>query len=209
MSLINEALKRTRDASYNAVVPPPAMPSYRVPSETHPGGSRTALLFTILVAIVAIGGIIGLTTHVTRRVAVLKTSFESSAEPAPTVSQPKQVETPSVPVAATPTAPAKVQASPAEPKPSNPAAEPKTSEDQLVDRVVEKIKAEQATAAATPEPPKFVLQGITYAPDGGEAMINGQSVRAGDDIEGAHVVAIDRRSVKLDCSGREVVLRLP
>jgi hypothetical protein len=92
-----------------------------------------------------------------------------------------------------------------------PTAEAKVTEDQLVNKLMERIKAEQGAAPKTApvDPPKLVLQGITYAKDGSEAMINNQTVREGDDIEGARVVTIESRRVRLDLSGHEITLRLP
>lgn len=209
MSLINEALKRTRDASFNGGATPAAVPSYRVQSGVESSGSKGTLLITVLVATIAIAGIVGMATRVTRHVASLKTGFDPSTEATASAPETSQSESPTDP-APTPVPSTKVEAPPTEPTPSTAAVDPKTGEDQLVARVVEKIKAEQAAAApAPPEPPKFVLQGITHAADGSEAMINGVSLREGEDIEGARVVAIDRRTVKLDCGGREIVLRLP
>ena len=208
MSLINEALKRTRDASFNGAAMPAAAPSCRVQSGVESSGSKSTLLITVLVASVAIAGVVGLAARVTRRVASLKDGFGPSAGATPAVPEARQPE-PSTGPASTPVSSAKVQAPPAEPTPSAPAVDPKSGEDQLVARVVEKIKAEQAAKPPAPEPPKYVLQGITSAKDGSEAMINGLSVREGEDIEGARVVAIDRRTVKLDCGGHEIVLRLP
>ena len=40
-------------------------------------------------------------------------------------------------------------------------------------------------------------------------MINNQTVHEGDDIEGARVVTIENRRVKLDFNGHEITLRLP
>ena len=209
MSLINEALKRTRDASIAGAAAPAAAPSYRVQSGVESSGSKGTLLITVLVATVVIGGIVGLASRVTRHVAGLKDGFGPSADATPAVPETKQAE-PSTGPSSTPVQSTKVQAPAAEPTPSTSTVDSKTGEDQLVARVVEKIKAEQAAAApAPPEPPKYVLQGITFAKDGGEAMINGLSVREGENIGDARVVAIDRRTVKLDCGGREIVLRLP
>jgi hypothetical protein len=87
-----------------------------------------------------------------------------------------------------------------------PTADPKTSEDQIVAKVMEKIKAEQPSA---PTAPQFVLQGITYAAENRDAMINGVTVHEGEDIEGARVVAIDDRKVTLTFNGHEIILRLP
>lgn len=40
-------------------------------------------------------------------------------------------------------------------------------------------------------------------------MINGVTVREGEDIEGARVVTIESRRVKLDSGRHEIILRLP
>ncbi|HUI06591.1 MAG TPA: hypothetical protein VL486_06260 [Verrucomicrobiae bacterium] len=209
MSLINEALKRTRDASFSGSAAPAAVPSYRAQSGVESSGSKGTLLVTVLVATIAVAGFVGLASRVASRVQGLNDGLDPSPEATSAVPKTKPPEPPAN-AAPAPVASTKVQPIQAEPAATTPAADSKAGEDQLVARVVEKIRAEQAAAApATPELPKFVLQGITYATDGSVAMINGLSVREGEDIEGAHVVAIDRRTVKLDCGGREVVLRLP
>ena len=185
MSLINEALKRARDASFNAGTPPPVAPGYRIEGGVQSGRSKGALFRTILLAVV----VLAIAVVIVTRVANLKGRSIPNVQA--TIAKTK------------PSAPALTP----EQAPSTPAVDPKVSEDQLVARLLEKIKAEQAAAA--PKLPKLVLQGITYAPDGSEVMINGMSLREGAEIEGARVVAIDRRSVKLDFSGSEIVLRLP
>ena len=98
--------------------------------------------------------------------------------------------------------------------PSKPAeTDPKATEEQLVAKVMDKIKAEQAVAVAAkppaPEPPKFVLQGVTSEGGAREAMINGINVREGDDDDGARVVTIESRRVKLQLGEREITVRLP
>ena len=87
-----------------------------------------------------------------------------------------------------------------------PPADTKGTEDQIVAKVMERIKAEQPAAPATPS---LVLQGITYASDNRDAMINGVTVHEGEEIEGARVVTIDNRRVTLTFNGHEVILRLP
>jgi len=116
----------------------------------------------------------------------------------------------SVPVASKKSVPA---------QPTADQANAKTADDKLVAKVVEKLKAEQAEAAdpmaappapvPRPELPKLVLQGITSEGSAREAMINGVNLREGDDIEGAHVVAIETRRVKLQFDQRDILLRLP
>ena len=206
MSLINEALKRTRDASYQSASAPAApATSYRVQSAAESSGPKGTLFATILVAVIALAGIIVLGLRITPGIKKLKNGFaqdETAMAPEPT--QPAPLTRPR-PMPATP---AKVEAPAPEEPPSVPSVDPQATEDQLVSRVMEKIKAEQTPAPAPPERPKLVLQGITYAAAGSEAMINGVSLREGEDIEGARVITIERRFVRLDFGGREIVLRM-
>ena len=59
-----------------------------------------------------------------------------------------------------------------------------------------------------PEPPKLTLQGITSDGRVYEALINGVTVRTGESIEGARIVAIDSRGVRLMWQGQDLTLRL-
>lgn len=216
MSLINEALKRTRDASYQSVaVPPPVAPSYQIPSDANSRSSKSGLLATLVVALVAIVAAAALGLRITTSIKNLKDGFSPEASittaktsqplphPASAPATPVKVETPAPELTPSTPAPAQTQ--------STPAANEKSSEDELVGRLMEKIKAQQAATAPKPppEPPKLALQGITFAADGNEVMINGISLRQGEDIEGARIIAIERRAVRLDFGGREIVLRLP
>jgi len=219
MSLINEALKRAQDASYQPAVPPPPIPSYQTSSEETSRGSKSGLMVTIVVALVAALGVAMIGFRVATSLRRLKDGFGSSASavvekktppaqtshPVPPAVQLAKVEP--APAQQAPAAPPVVQSSTATPA----AATTKTSEDELVGRVMEKIKTEQSTAPSKPAEllPKLVLQGITSATDGNEAMINGVSLREGEEIEGARIISIDRRSVKLEFSGREFVLHMP
>ncbi len=212
MSLINEALKRTRDASYQpASAPPDAAPNYRIQNEVKSRGFKGTLFVTVLVTVVALSGIVVLGLWIAPSLKKLKDGFApdasstvaEAAQPVPTVrpTPVRPIETPA-PAQSTPT-PASVQTPPI------PAIDPKITEDELVARLMEKMKAEQALKPQPAEPPKLVLQGMTYAGDSSEAMINGVSLRAGEDIEGARIVTIERRAVRLDFGGREIVLRIP
>jgi hypothetical protein len=220
MSLINEALKRTRDSAYQPVhTPPPAAPDYPVQTGVPPARLRTALVVTGVIGVLAIAGAVALAPWLASRVHRVEDGFAPSTDraitetkrsahvtthPAPMPEMPRTAEvassSASAPAPEAPTVPT-----------TPPPSDAKASEDQLVAKVVERIKAEQPVAAppATPEPPKLVLQGITYARDGSEAMINGVTVHEGEDIEGARVVTIENRRVKLDLAGREIILRLP
>jgi len=194
MSLINEALKRTRDAAFKSGANhSSAATGYRVGSGS-PGstvGPRTTSWTTLIVAaIVLVAGIV-VATRFVKNARSLNDGLTDTISRDTTASVP-----------ATPPEPATVQP---------PAREPdsKPADDKLVAEVVEKIKAAQASAASRPEPPKLSLQGITSDGATREAMINGVNVREGDDIEGARVVAIEPHIVRLQFDQRMLVLRMP
>ena len=218
MSLINEALKRTRDASYQPVTaPPPVAPGYQIQNAVDSRGLKHGLIVTVVVALIAIVGVVMVGLRVANNIKKLKDGFASDVNvtTAPTSrpeSATRAVSPPATPAKAETPAPEQAPVIPVTTQtPPTPAANPKSAEDELVGRLMVKIKAEQAatTPKPLPEPPKLVLQGITLAADGSEAMINGISLRAGEDIEGARITTIERRAVRLDFGGREIVLRLP
>ena len=74
--------------------------------------------------------------------------------------------------------------------------------------------AEPAPSAFAAPPPavpagtRFTLSGILMGPGGTAAIINDHSVRAGETIDGARVLRIDRFSVVLDVAGRQLTLRM-
>jgi hypothetical protein len=198
MSLINEALKRTRDAAYQPVHTPPSSVTggaFREP--VRPGGPKQGVLVMVLIATLAIAGLSLLGSRIAKGIRAVNNGFASDENGA--VAEAKQ---PVVIPRPTPT----VAQSPPQQGPAAPTVDPKASEDQIVAKVMEKIKAEQTTVSTTPQ---FVLQGITYAADNRDAMINGVTVHEGEAIEGARVVTIDDRRVTLTLNGHEVILRLP
>ena len=198
MSLINEALKRTRDAAYQPVHTPPSSAtggSFREPVQ--PAGSKQTVLVMVLIAALVVAGVILIGSRIAKGIQSVKNGFSSDENG--TVAEAKE---PVVASRLTPTVPdSRPQQSTAAP-----GADPKTSEDQIVAKVMEKIKAEQPAA---PSAPQFVLQGITYAAENRDAMINGVTVHEGEDIEGARVVTIDDRRVTLDLNGHQIILRMP
>jgi hypothetical protein len=180
MSLINEALKRTRDASYQ-ISPRPAMSG--TTTHAHPArfSSFTALLSTAVVVLLAALGTRMLTSRVATHVAAVSEAFESAP---PQVPSEVPVQAPVVQVPEPPAADAK-----------------KTSDDP---------PATEAAVSPAPEPelPKLTLQGITSEAEVFEAMINDVNLREGDEIEGARVVSINSRRVQLKFGEREILLRL-
>jgi hypothetical protein len=199
MSLINEALKRTRDSSFQSPVNRAAVAtSYRIEGGTSHShvSSRGGVGTTLVVAVIAITVGTVFATRLIKHARTISAGFGDAIE---TVAAPA------------PTPPAIADCVPSR-RDSPPPAVPErqVQEDQLVDKVVEKLKAEQATAKPpAPEPPKLVLQGITSGGGAREAMINGINVHEGDDVDGARVVAIEPRRVKLQFGDRELLVRLP
>jgi hypothetical protein len=186
VSLINEALKRTRDSAYQTIQTPtvPA-PEYQYQNEDESRRLKVLVLAGALIVVVAFAVVLIFVWHLVAHFQSVKTNVIPNYTSAVVEAKP----------------------APAAPRPAPaPVADPKTSEDQIVEKVMEKIKAEQPAAPAIP---KLVLQGITFAKDDREAMINGVTVREGEDMEGAHIVTIEPRRVKLDFKGQEIVLRLP
>ena len=208
MSLINEALKRTRDAASTAAALSPVPASYRIESKVESSGTKGNFLVTILVSGVILVTVIVLGSRIAEHVQNIQDGFASNTDAPAVETKPTLCATkPATEPAPMPEISPKAEIT------SPPAAgtDAKATEDQIVAKLMERIKAEQGPAgkAMPTDLPKLVLQGITYAKDGGEAMINNRTVREGDDIEGARVVTIENRRVKLDFSGHEITLRLP
>jgi len=205
MSLINEALKRTRDAAFKSGANRSnATDGYRVGngSPASAVSSRTSIWATLVIAVITLSLGAVFATRFIRNARSINDGFADIVTSSNT--------TAAVPVA--PQEPATTQ---------SPATEidTKTADDKLVAKVVEKLKAEQVVAAEAqpakapsaprPEPPKLVLQGITSDGAAREAMINGINLREGDDIEGARVVSIEPHRVKLQFDQHDIVLRMP
>ncbi len=207
MSLINEALKRTRDSAYqSAQISPPVVAEYRLESEAKKRSPKLVLMVMGVIGAAVLAGVIVLALWVVPRIQSVKDGLTPSQ--GLSIAEVKSSTPPTHP---TPTAavPPKTEAAlPLTPQPpvAAPPSDTKGAEDQIVAKVMERIKAEQPAAPATPQ---LVLQGITYASDNRDAMINGVTVHEGEEIEGARVVTIDNRRVTLDLNGHEIILRLP
>ncbi|HXI83346.1 MAG TPA: general secretion pathway protein GspB [Verrucomicrobiae bacterium] len=210
MSLINEALKRTRDAASTAAALSPVPASYRIESKVESSGAKGNFLVTILVSGVILVTVIVLGSRIAEHVQNVQDGFASNSD-APVVERKPTLRAikPATEPAPMPEVSPRAEMTP--PSALATTTDTKTAEDQIVNKLMERIKAEQVVASKSgpADLPKLVLQGITYAKDGSEAMINNQTVREGDDIEGARVVTIENRRVKLDLNGREITLRLP
>ena len=207
MSLINEALKRTRDSAYQAAqMSPPVAAEYRLESGAKARGPRRVLLVMGVIAAAVLAGGIVLAVWVVPRIQSVKDSLAPGRDLSIAEAKPSTPAKPPAP--AVDVSPKTEVVSPSTPQPvvAAPPSETKGAEDQIVAKVMERIKAGQPAAPATPQ---LVLQGITYASDNRDAMINGVTVHEGEAIEGARVVTIENRRVTLDLNGHEIILRLP
>ncbi len=179
MSLINEALKRTRDAAYQPTNVPPVIPSYRYdPAAAPAGNSSKTIVLACVAGILVIGA----------GIAWYGVGFVKSR--ATLVTPP-------------PITPVHVERKPELP--------PKIVEEPVVETLVPREPAPVAApvvSALPPEPPKLSLQGISGNSQSREALINNQTLVAGEEILGAKIVAVERDRVVLEFAGGEIVLRL-
>ncbi len=63
-------------------------------------------------------------------------------------------------------------------------------------------------ATATVPAMEWICSGIMYKAGSPSAFINGQAVQAGDTVDGAKVIAITRRAVKLEHNGKRFTLEI-
>lgn len=202
MSLINEALKRTRDATYpGTAVSAPSLGSYRVgPSAAKPvfGIWHFLVIGAVILALIA-GTYQFARSHIsTLQQAMTVRDGSASAEPVAIGPQPSVHRV-------VPPPPTTFEVVSPE--------QAKAAEDALVERLMTRLRV---SAPPVPEPvsikepgePGLKLQGIMRDHDSFEAMINGYTYRVGDAIEGGRITAIDQRIVQLEMDGRPVELRL-
>ena len=182
MSLINDALKRTKDAQQQN--PPPAGGPALKPADhatSKAAGNSKSLLY-IMVACAVLGNAFIFLYYFSK-------DRDKKAN-VPTVS----VATPAAAIllVAPPPPPAKVEVAPAP--------------------VAVETNAAAPVIAAPPEALKLAplkLQSIIFNPARPSAMISGKFVFIGDKVQGFRVTAIDQESVTLAGNGETNILSLP
>lgn len=208
MSLINDALRRAKDAQQQAPLPQPDLPFRPI----EPAQQRTrrglGLLLPVMLALVAC---LALLLWQWVRVSNAGVPIEVAARTAP------------APVAANtamPIAPAQAEP-PAQPAPL-PAPVVAAAETVAADAPNDAADATGAGASedastnaapvavlAPPQPAPLRLQGIVFHPRRPSAMINGKIVFVGDKIRDFRVLAIDKDTATLVGGGQTNVLSLP
>jgi hypothetical protein len=212
MSLINDALKRatgheTAPPETGGPMPMPMQPAVETRCGPDPkiyGGVGAAALL-----IIAIGGwmLKSKTAHVPleAQTGPVVTQLQTDAAPPPPVSraeeEPAHASTPAIvqPAAA-------IDSSAAEPaKSATDSATPGISEI-LTSAAPASVNnaepvAEATTTRTAGEPPVLKLDAIYYRLKGPTVVINGKTLRPGQQIEGARVIVIHRSSVEVEYEG--------
>jgi hypothetical protein len=208
MSLINDALKRAKQAQQNA--PPPPVLQLR-PIDPAPASSSRKIAGWLLAGAVALVAITAL-LFVGRAFQTGSSPQVVRAKTQPAVAEaaPRPVATPPAAPSVAPVAPAPVSPSAAEeakPAQALPAA-PLTPFTET-NRSTEAAKAALPKAPAVEAPPPLRLQAIIFNPRHPSALISGRTVFLGDKFGDLRVTRISQTSVLLTGPGRTNLLELP
>jgi len=214
MSLINEALKRARQAP----VPPAPDLQFRPVEPATAARRNGGLLFPGLLGVFALLALL-VVWHVVRpsHASTPKLALAPAVAPqAVATPEPPAVPSPAptAPPVATPPTPAPSPASapaPTETRPAAPAtaSAPAPESPAAVAPASNSIPpADVAAPAPPPAPPPLKLQGVVYNPRRPSAVISGKTLFIGDRIRDFRVVAISQESVTLTGAGQTNVLSL-
>ena len=210
MSLINDALKRAKQAQQESADAPAPVPHLR-PVEPAQESARHGLGLAVPIGLAVIallglmlfwvlwkkeGSVVTPTNRVALSVAARAPAVEPASTPAPAptappdASAPAHEARPSIPEPAVASSSASI---------TNPAAVTSESADSNHVASIE---------SAPPTPPPLKLQSIVYNPRSPSAMINGRVVFVGDRVRDLRVAAIHRDEVVLVGTGRTNLLSL-
>ncbi len=198
MSLINDALKRAKEAQQNNPAPAPDL-QFR-PAEPAPDRNvlPAVLGLLVLVVIVVLAGFFVWWTA----------QSHHAGQPAPnaTVSAPEVAKANPTPQ---PEPEPKPAVAPPVAAPESNAPATTSSTPPLVTPAVEPVVTNTAlavTEAAPPKPAPPKLQGIIYSPNRASAVIDGKTVFVGDRVGIYKVESITRQSVTLTGGGQTIAL---
>lgn len=183
MSLINDALKRAKEAQRKET-PPGGSPMR--PVEAKPAERDFSLILPVVIVLLVVTAIVFIGLAVTRQAAT-NPAKKNAAAPAIT---PAQTPTQTVAIAVVPATNPPPAALPA-PATSAPPAE---------------VTNPAPIKAEAPKPTR--LQGISFDPVLSWAVINGETVYVGDFVNGMQVTEISRKSVTLVGNGHTNILVL-
>ncbi len=204
MSLINEALKRAREAQGQTPEPPPA-PQLRPVEPAQQARHGLGLVLPAAFAIVALLVLLFAWQYAQRGGPARKT------ESAPSASTATRPQTVSAPLAATTETRAAEPSTPVAPQAAaNSAGTAVATQAAVPAAPTVSTESNTPPAAIQPlsQPPPLRLQGIVYNPASPSAMISGKTVFVGDRLGDKRVVAINQLSATLVGNGETNVLTL-
>ncbi len=213
MSLINDALKRAKQAQGQTPAPKASSPQLR-PVEPVAAVSHSSRLAMPAITVAAIGLALFLAWRLVRTNGSVQPGLAGPQIPsAVAASQPAPVAqhaparaaeaTAAVPPSSTPAATLGTAAEARSSVTSNPVVAAPGAAANVATAIV---PTNAPAAPEKPAPPK--LQGIMYQPGHPAAMISGKMVFIGDKLGAWRVAAIDQESATLICSGQTNILTL-
>ena len=211
MSLINDALRRAKDAQQQAPPPPPADLPFR-PVEPAQQNARhgLGLLLPVALVVVALLTLLFAWHWAQRRNPTEPGEVNArTARVASAVATPRQA---TAPVASGATAPAlAAQPDPAVQPAANhsPVAGTATNSPAADSQESEVTNALAVAPTPPPKPAPLRLQAIVFNPTRPSAMISGKTLFIGEKLGDLRVVAIDHESATLVGGGQTNVLSLP
>ena len=219
MSLVNDALKRAKEAQQQAAPPPPSQMQFRPVEPGQHSQNGPSLIVPITLTVLTLLALVlpwqwakgNRMTEPREARAVTRTAVQTAVTPQPVA-----------PIAAAITPAPVNEPSPPPPTEAHPtpatgivdtlaAIDPATSASPAVAKAPEN-EATNSVAIAPAPPPKAAplrLQAIVFNPKRPSALISGKTLFIGDRLGDAHVVAIDRESATLVGGGRTNILSLP
>ena len=226
MSLINDALKRAKQAQVRQPTVPVTEPSLEpvvapVGGQGQPGwlipiavlaGLLLAFWFLVLWwrASQRDAAAAQAKSEATNQVAQVMSAVEKLTKSHPV--KPVSVPTGPSPFLSASASPSSAISFPAPPASAPPIPQISHAAQPLLASPVQtpEIRADQAASppAPTESGTNFKLQGIFYRSSQASALINGKTLFVGDEIDGATLVTIERQAVRLVQSGRTNVLKL-
>jgi hypothetical protein len=228
MSLVNEALKRAKQAQPPPSLPPSAGPQLRPVEPAQQCLRGVGLALPVLCALAAMLAILfvgwAYRQHASASPAAAVAQPTAPVQPAPAAAPAVPPAPAQVPVASSVSLPPPGAPAPGEPRQTSTPALPAAAQVGAAPASTLTSAASDASAAAelpapatnapavaelpVPKPAPLRLQAILYHPTRPSAMIGGKTVFLGDKVGEARVASITAESVTLIGSGRTNVLNL-
>jgi hypothetical protein len=221
MSLVNDALRRAKEAQQQAAPPPPSQMQFRPVEPGQRVRRELGLIVPVSLAVVALLALALVWQWAQRGKATGLQEARALTRPAVHTTAAAQPGTPSVATTTPAPAPPTEPSLPLQPEPrSTPAidfgnilATPElaTPANPMIANEPQN-EVTNSGAITPPRPPKAAplrLQAIIFNPKRPSALVSGKTVFIGDKLGDARVVAIDQDSATLVSAGKTNVLTLP